>query len=85
LPWYEFDCVILAELHRFRRLGRPLLVGPSRKSFIGRLAQRDDPVQRLHGSLAAVSVAVYNGAALIRTHDAGATLDAARVASAIRG
>jgi dihydropteroate synthase len=85
LPWYEFDCVILAELRRFRRLGRPLLVGPSRKSFIGRLTQRDDPAQRLHGSLAAVSVAVYNGAAMIRTHDAAATLDAARVAAAIRG
>jgi dihydropteroate synthase len=85
LPWYEFDCVILAELRRFRRLGRPLLVGPSRKSFIGKLTQREDPAQRLYGSLGAVSVAVYNGAAMIRTHDAAATLDAARVAAAIRG
>lgn len=85
LPWYEFDCVLLAGLGDLRRLGRPLLVGASRKSFIGKLAQRDDPAQRLPGSLAAAAVAVYNGAAMIRTHDVVATLDAARVAAALRG
>jgi dihydropteroate synthase len=84
LPWYEFDCVLLANLDRLRSLGRPLLVGPSRKSFIGRLTSRDDPAQRLHGSLAAVAIAVYNGAAIIRTHDVGPSLDAARIAAAVR-
>jgi len=85
LPWYEFDCILLAELRRFRRFGRPLLVGASRKSFIGRLAGREEVSERLSGSVAATAIAVYNGAAMIRTHDVGATLDAARVASAIRG
>jgi dihydropteroate synthase len=85
LPWYEFDCVLLAELRRFRRLGRPLLVGVSRKSFIGRLAGREEASQRLAGSVAAAAVAVYNGAAMIRTHDVAATRDAVRVAAAIRG
>lgn len=84
LPWYEFDCVLLASLGRLRALGRPLLVGPSRKSFIGRLTAQDDAAERLHGSVAAVAIAVYNGAAAIRTHDVGPSLDAARVATAVR-
>jgi dihydropteroate synthase len=85
LPWYEFDCVLLAELRRFQRLGRPLLVGASRKSFVGRLSGHEDVSQRLAGSVAAAAIAVYNGASMIRTHDVAATLDAVRVAAAIRG
>ena len=69
---------------RLRRLGRPLLVGMSRKSFIGKLTGRDDPAERLYGSLAATAIAVYNGAALIRTHDVAATRDAVRVAEQLR-
>lgn len=84
VPWYEFDCILLDGLHRLRRLGRPLLVGASRKSFVGKLTGRDDAAQRLSGSLGAAAVAVYNGAAMIRAHDVAATLDAVRVAAAIR-
>ncbi|HVO23639.1 MAG TPA: dihydropteroate synthase [Candidatus Margulisiibacteriota bacterium] len=84
LPWYEFDCVVLSQLSRLRRLRRPLLVGLSRKSFIGKLSGRTGPAERLPGSLAATAIAVYNGAALIRTHDVGATRDAVRIASALR-
>jgi dihydropteroate synthase len=84
VPWYEFDCLVLRELGQLRRLGRPLLVGISRKSFIGQLAGRDDPAQRLYGSLGATAIAVYNGAALIRTHDVAATRDAVRVAERVR-
>jgi dihydropteroate synthase len=60
-------------------------VGVSRKSFIGALTGRTDPADRLAGSLAATAIAVHNGAALVRTHDVGATLDAVRVASAALG
>lgn len=66
------------------RLGRPVLVGPSRKSFLGRLTGHSDPADRLAASLAATAVAVYNGAAIIRTHDVAATRDAVCVAQAIR-
>jgi len=85
VPWHELDCLVLRELHRLRRFGQPLLVGISRKSFIGKLTGRRDAGERLHGSLAATAVAVFNGAALVRTHDVAATLDAVRVAEAIRG
>jgi dihydropteroate synthase len=85
VPWHELDCRVLDGLARLRRLGRPLLVGVSRKSFIGKLTRRADPQERLYGSLAATAIAVYNGAAVIRTHDVAATRDVVRLVEAIRG
>lgn len=84
VPAPEFSCRVLAGLAQLRALGRPLVVGVSRKSFIGRLTGRDDPAARLAGSLAATAVAVYHGAAVVRTHDVAATRDAVRVAEALR-
>ena len=84
VPWPDLDCIVLAQLSRLRRLGRPILVGVSRKSFIGKITGRPTPAERLHGSVGAAAVAVYNGAALIRTHDVAATVDAMRIAAAIR-
>jgi dihydropteroate synthase len=81
--WYEWDAGVITHLGRLRVLGRPLCVGVSRKSFIGAFTGRDEPGQRLAGSLAATAVAVVNGAALIRTHDVAETRDAVRVASAL--
>jgi dihydropteroate synthase len=79
-----FNCRILTRLESVAELDRPVLVGVSRKSFIGKLTGRTDPADRLAGSLAATAVAVYNGAAVIRAHDVGATRDAVRVAEALR-
>ncbi|HYD48020.1 MAG TPA: dihydropteroate synthase [Terriglobales bacterium] len=84
-PWYEVDCALLRTLSRLRRLGRPLLIGASRKSFIGRMTGRKAPADRLFGSIACAAIAVFNGAALVRTHDIAATLDAVKMAAAIRG
>ncbi len=84
LPWHALDCRVLHDLDKLRGLGRPLLVGISRKSFIGKLTGREDPADRLAGSLAAAAIAVYNGAALVRTHDVAATRDAVRIATAIK-
>jgi dihydropteroate synthase len=75
---------IVRRLGELRPLGRPILVGLSRKSFIGKLLGRQDPAERLFGSLAATAVAVLNGAHLVRTHDVGATRDAIRMAEALR-
>lgn len=80
----RFTCTVLDQLAALADLGCPLLVGVSRKSFVGRLTGRTDAADRLAGSLAATAVAVYNGAAVIRTHDVAATRDAVRVAEAIR-
>ncbi len=84
IAWHAWDCAVLAGLHRLRDLGRPLCVGVSRKSFIGALAGVDDPGARLPGSLAATAVAVLGGAQLIRTHDVPETVQAVKVAEAIR-
>jgi dihydropteroate synthase len=79
-----FDLRILAKLSEFRELERPICVGISRKSFIGSVLGLHDPSQRLVGSLAASAVAVFNGAHVLRTHDPAETLQAARMAEAIR-
>lgn len=63
----------------------PMLVGTSRKSFIGKLLG-DVPVdQRLAGSLASVAIAVWHGAKIVRVHDVKETVDAMKVVAAIRG
>jgi dihydropteroate synthase len=58
----EMDMALLDGLRRMRVLGRPVLAAVSRKSFIGTALSRPDPAERLCGSLAATSIAVYNGA-----------------------
>ncbi|MGQ9582947.1 MAG: dihydropteroate synthase [Thermoplasmatota archaeon] len=78
----EHNLELLARLGEFRGLGRPLLVGVSRKSFLGKLL--DLPVgERLEGSLAAAVAAVLNGATIIRAHDVRESVRAVRVADAI--
>jgi dihydropteroate synthase len=78
------DLVILDEIDKFREVDRPVLVSISRKSFIGGVLNRPDPEDRLFGSLAATAIAVYKGAHVIRTHDVSETLDAIKVAHAIK-
>jgi dihydropteroate synthase len=74
---------VLAQLQRFARFGRPLLVGASRKRFIHWIAPAP-PQRRLGGSIAAHILAVESGAAFIRTHDVAETVQAMRVVDAIR-
>jgi len=82
--WPEWDCRVLSGLPALRGLGRPLYVGVSRKSFIGAVAGIADPAERLPGSLAATAAAVLGGAHVIRAHDVAETVQAVRVAQAIR-
>ena len=85
IAWHEWDCEVLASLGRLRALGRPICVGASRKSFVGEIAGEPDPGRRLPGSLAAVAAAVLEGAHMVRAHDVAETVQAVRVAEAIRG
>lgn len=84
IAWDEWDCLVLRELDELRHLGRPLLVGVSRKSFIGKILGRSDPRDRLIGSLACAAIAVVNGAHVVRTHDVKETLEAVRMAERLR-
>ena len=83
MPWHEWDCEVLANLRELGRLHRPLCVGLSRKSFLGKILNLENPDERLSGSLSAAAIAVANGAKLIRTHDVKETVQAVRVAEAI--
>jgi dihydropteroate synthase len=68
----EDNCEILNRLNSFKNLGFPILVGPSRKTFIGNVCggkHQLPATDRLEGSLAAACVAVLNGADIIRVHD----------------
>jgi len=84
IPWHAWDCAVLRRLAELRTLDRPLLLGVSRKSFIGQVLGQSDPADRLVGSLAATAIAVVNGAHLVRTHDVGPTRQAVRMAEALR-
>lgn len=74
---------LLAALECFLALGVPLLVGLSRKSLLGHLTGREVD-QRLAGSVALAALAVTRGASIIRAHDVAETVDAVRVAAALR-
>ena len=74
---------LLAQLQRFTELGVPVLAGLSRKKTIGELTGRDDPRQRVSGSVAAHLIAAQRGALLLRVHDVAATVDALKVWNAL--
>lgn len=75
-------------LHRhmsdLRNLGKPILFGPSRKAFLGRITGRE-PDDRAFGTAAAVTMAVVGGAHVVRVHDVSGAMDAVRVAHAVAG
>ena len=74
---------LLQGLGALKTLGFPILLGTSRKSFIGKILDRPDPGERLHGSLATVALGVQAGARIFRVHDVAASRDAAMTAWAI--
>jgi dihydropteroate synthase len=84
---FDQNYPLLAGLDQLQELGFPLLVGTSRKSFIGRTLARngkDAPTdERLHGSIAATTASVMNGAHIVRVHDVKAAVDAVKIADAI--
>ena len=69
----EDNISILKGVGRLKSLGYPILIGASRKSFIGTILGDVSPQERLEGSLATAAIAVQNGANIIRVHDVMAT------------
>lgn len=78
------NLALLKNLKSLKTLGQPLLVGVSRKAFIGKLLNTASPEERLEGSLAAAVAAALSGANIMRVHDVRETVRALRVADAIR-
>jgi len=75
---------ILKNLKEFKVLGRPILVGPSRKSFIGKILNVG-PQERIFGTVSSCVLAVKNGANIVRVHDVKAVKQALKVSEAILG
>ncbi|MCU0526854.1 MAG: dihydropteroate synthase [Elainella sp. Prado103] len=80
---FDQNLEILRRLPQLRELGLPLLVGTSRKSFIGHLLNQPDPKQRLWGTAATCCAAIRGGADILRVHDVAELRDVCRVADAI--
>jgi dihydropteroate synthase len=80
---YPQNLDILRHIPDFRPLGCPILIGPSRKSFLGWILNQPDPQQRVWGTAAACCGAIAGGADLLRVHDGREMVDVAKVADAI--
>jgi len=84
---YAQNYELLVELPRLARLGRPLLVGVSRKAFLGAVLARKGkpapPQDRVWGTAAAVTAAILGGAHIVRVHDVAEMVQVARVADAV--
>jgi dihydropteroate synthase len=80
---YPQNLDILRHIPDFRPLGCPILIGPSRKSFLGWILNQPDPQQRVWGTAAACCGAIAGGADLLRVHDGREMVEVAKVADAI--
>lgn len=80
---YSQNLELLRCVSEFRGLGCPILIGPSRKSFIGHILSQPDPQQRVWGTAAACCAAIAGGADVVRVHDVAEMRDVCRVADAI--
>ncbi|MCE5312605.1 MAG: dihydropteroate synthase [Nitrospiraceae bacterium] len=80
----DHNLEILNRLDEFRQIGRPLVAGVSRKSFIGKLLDNAPAGQRIEGTAAAVAVSIMKGADVVRVHDVKEMAKIARVVDAIK-
>ena len=74
---------LMRRLRELRGLGRPVLLGPSRKHTIGAILGGVPPAERVEGTLALLALAVDAGVSLVRVHDVTAAVRAVRVADAV--
>lgn len=80
---YDHNLLLINRLEELSGLGKPLLVGPSRKSFIGHILGLE-PSGRATGSMAAVAACVIKGARIVRVHDVAQAVETVRVIDAVR-
>lgn len=80
----EHNLYIIKNLKEFTNLGKPILIGVSRKSFIGRILNETSPHDRLEGTASAVAISVINGANIVRVHDVAYMAKIVKIADAIK-
>lgn len=81
---FEHNLDIIHNLSELTLLEKPVLVGPSRKAFIGKVLGNVSPDERLEGTAAAVAISILNGADIVRVHDVKEMIKVAKVADAIK-
>lgn len=81
---FDHNLEILNRLDSFASFNRPIMVGPSRKAFLGKILDSAPPGDRLEGTAAAVAVAVMKGANIVRVHDVREMAKVVKVVDAIR-
>ncbi len=81
---FDHNLEIIKNLREFTYLEKPVLIGPSRKAFIGKILGDVPPGMRLEGTLAAVAIAAYNGANIVRVHDVREAVKVLKVVDAIK-
>ena len=81
----EHNLEIINNLSQFASLEKPILIGPSRKAFIGKILGDAPAGERLEGTAAAVAISIINGANLVRVHDVKKMAKVVKVADAIKG
>ena len=81
---FDHNLEIINNLREFTFLQKPILVGPSRKAFIGKILGDVPATERLEGTAAAVSISIINGANVVRVHDVKETVKVAKVADAVK-
>jgi dihydropteroate synthase len=79
----EQNLVMIAQLHRLKQFGVPVLLGASRKSMIDKIVP-SAPMHRLPGTIATHTVGILAGADIVRAHDVAAAVQAARVTDRLR-
>ena len=80
----EDNLTILKNLNEFTFLEKPILIGPSRKAFLGKILGDVPVTERLEGTAAAVAVSIMNGANMVRVHDVKQMVKVAKIADAIK-
>jgi dihydropteroate synthase len=82
---FEQNLVIIHNLHEFTFLEKPVLIGSSRKAFIGKVLGDKPPDERLEGTAAAaVAISIINGANIVRVHDVKEMVKVVKIADAIK-
>jgi len=81
---FEHNLEIIHNLRTFISLQKPVLIGPSRKAFIGKILGDLPVTERLEGTAAAIAISVFNGANIVRVHDVRGMVKVVKVADAIK-
>lgn len=81
---FDHNLEIIRNLGQFACLGYPVLIGPSRKAFIGKILGGAPPQERIEGTGAAIAISILNGANIVRVHDVKEMVKVVRVADAIK-